>query len=358
MASGRRTRDRSSGYFDDLDFAPWSSALGPMGAFAPSFLPRSGRPLILASSPAWHDGSGWMPGWAGACGSRPPGSRRARPAPGQTGGPSAPAMPTERPRGRRSGSASSRRRSSRARRWPAARRRRSPGRRGRRAGACRRSRPGAAARGRRRRPLVELVAEDVPWAEQQGVHGHLGQRHRSLPGEGMVERGDDHAVLVEQQLVDEVGIVGGQVDDGQVEPALGELGHQERGGGVDHDEADLRVRSCIGHDEQRDQPAGGGADEPRRRLPATSSCSEATSETSASSSAGSAGRRAATASPSSVSLPVARSTRMAPSSRSRRATWVDTFDCTVCSERAAAEKLPVSATARRAASWRRSIAGR
>ena len=28
------------------------------------------------------------------------------------------------------------------------------------------------------------------------------------------------------------------------------------------------------------------------------------------------------------------------SSRSRRATWVETFDCTVCSARAAAEKLP------------------
>ena len=54
---------------------------------------------------------------------------------------------------------------------------------------------------------------------------------------------------------------------------------------------------------------------------------------------------ATTASPSSVRLPVARSTRVAPSSRSRRATWVETLDWTVCRARAAAEKLPVSATA-------------
>jgi hypothetical protein len=36
--------------------------------------------------------------------------------------------------------------------------------------------------------------------------------------------------------------------------------------------------------------------------------------------------------------------------------WVETFDCTVCSARAAAEKLPPSDTAMTAASWRRSIA--
>ena len=36
--------------------------------------------------------------------------------------------------------------------------------------------------------------------------------------------------------------------------------------------------------------------------------------------------------------------------------WVDTFDCTVCSAAAAAEKLPSSATATSAESCRRSIA--
>ena len=41
-----------------------------------------------------------------------------------------------------------------------------------------------------------------------------------------------------------------------------------------------------------------------------------------------------------MSSPVARSTSTTPSSRSRRATWVDTFDWTVWSWRAAAEKLP------------------
>ena len=59
--------------------------------------------------------------------------------------------------------------------------------------------------------------------------------------------------------------------------------------------------------------------------------------------------RVTTAVPASVSSPLARSTRTTPSSRSSRATWVDTFDWTVWSWRAAAEKLPVSATATRAA---------
>ena len=52
-----------------------------------------------------------------------------------------------------------------------------------------------------------------------------------------------------------------------------------------------------------------------------------------------------------------RSKRVTPSSRSSRARCDEMFDCTVCSERAAAEMLPPSATAMRAESWRRSIAG-
>src|SRR3546814_16299889 len=66
--------------------------------------------------------------------------------------------------------------------------------------------------------------------------------------------------------------------------------------------------------------------------------------------------RATTASPSWVRLPLERSTRVAPRSRSRRAMWVEMFDCTVWSTRAAAEKLPTSDTTMRAFSWRRSIA--
>src|SRR5262249_60229784 len=56
-----------------------------------------------------------------------------------------------------------------------------------------------------------------------------------------------------------------------------------------------------------------------------------------------------------VRVPVPRSARVGDSCGSSRAMWVDTFDCTVCRARAAAEKLPWSATATMALSWRRSI---
>ena len=95
---------------------------------------------------------------------------------------------------------------------------------------------------------------------------------------------------------------------------------------------------------------------PSRAVPATFAPSEATSDDSDSSSERMRAARVSTASPSLVGRPVARSMSVAPSSFSSRATWVETFDCTVCSARAAAEKPPFSATASRALSWRRSIA--
>src|ERR1700729_2814130 len=58
--------------------------------------------------------------------------------------------------------------------------------------------------------------------------------------------------------------------------------------------------------------------------------------------------RLTTTSPSSVRRPEARSTSCTSSSRSRRATWADTLDCTVPIVVAAAEKLPVSAMPRSA----------
>ena len=85
--------------------------------------------------------------------------------------------------------------------------------------------------------------------------------------------------------------------------------------------------------------------QPRRTVPVTSSRSAATSASRASSSAWTRRARRTTAWPSSVRKPPVRSTRVTPSSRSSRARWVETFDCTVCSARAAAEKLPPSATA-------------
>ena len=53
--------------------------------------------------------------------------------------------------------------------------------------------------------------------------------------------------------------------------------------------------------------------------------------------------RPTTTSPSSVRRPEARSTSWTSSSRSSRATWAETLDCTVPMDVAAAEKLPVSA---------------
>ena len=95
---------------------------------------------------------------------------------------------------------------------------------------------------------------------------------------------------------------------------------------------------------------------PVRTVPARSSRSDTRSSWMARSSTWMRRARSATISPSGVRLPLSRSMRRAPTSRSRWATWVDTLDCTVCRARAAAEKLWCSATASRALSWRRSIA--
>ena len=56
-----------------------------------------------------------------------------------------------------------------------------------------------------------------------------------------------------------------------------------------------------------------------------------------------------------MSCRVRRSSSVTPSSSSRRATWVDTFDWTVNSAVAAAENEPLSTTARKERTWRRSI---
>src|ERR671916_2546797 len=96
--------------------------------------------------------------------------------------------------------------------------------------------------------------------------------------------------------------------------------------------------------------------QPRRTEPDTSCSIEATSARRDSISCWMRRARSTTTSPSWVIAPVVRSTRTAPSSRSSRATWVDTFDWTVWRRRAAAENDPASATAAIAASWRRSIA--
>src|SRR6266508_1660688 len=95
---------------------------------------------------------------------------------------------------------------------------------------------------------------------------------------------------------------------------------------------------------------------PARTEPSTSLCTAATSATNASISAWMRRARSTTARPSSVRAPRARSTSVTPSSRSKRATWVETFDWTVWRATAAAENVLWSATATSVASWRMSIA--
>ena len=94
---------------------------------------------------------------------------------------------------------------------------------------------------------------------------------------------------------------------------------------------------------------------PTRTVPVTSSLQAATSATRASSSDRIRRARATTTVPSSVSRPSDRSTRGVPSSRSRRATWAEMFDCTVFRCSAAAEKVPWSLMAVRACRCRSSI---
>ena len=87
---------------------------------------------------------------------------------------------------------------------------------------------------------------------------------------------------------------------------------------------------------------------PRRTVPTTSWRSAVTSATMSDSSFMTRRARPTTTSPSSVRRPEARSTSCTSSSRSRRAIWADTLDCTVPIVVAAAEKLPVSAMPRSA----------
>ena len=100
---------------------------------------------------------------------------------------------------------------------------------------------------------VEVVAEArCPRLEQQRVLGQLGDRHRSVPVERVAVGHDEHEVLVEQRLGVDVGVVERQVDDGQVEAAVDELGEERGGGGVDHHDA-----GCGGG--RRPSPGGAAA---------------------------------------------------------------------------------------------------
>ena len=96
--------------------------------------------------------------------------------------------------------------------------------------------------------------------EQQRVLGHLGDRHRSRLVERMAFGHDEHELLVEQRLRVDVGRGERQVDDRQVEAAVEQLGEERGGGGVDHDHLDARVGGGDRREEQRHEPATGGAD--------------------------------------------------------------------------------------------------
>ena len=181
---------------------------------------------------------------------------------------------------------------------------------------------------------------------------------RGARGQRVAVGRDQDPVLVEEVLDRHLGVGDGQVDDGQVE-LVGEQARaratwwwrRPRSRAPSGGRA-VTSSSTSGTSQRAEVPM-----QPSRTVPLTSSRRAATSALSASSSAWMWRARLTTARPSSVSAPLARSTRVTPSSRSRRATWVDTFDCTVCRVRAAAEKLPASATATSTESCRRSIAG-
>lgn len=85
---------------------------------------------------------------------------------------------------------------------------------------------------------------------------------RRLPRrQAVLGRHDEHEVLVEQGSGDEVGGGDRQVDDGNVELAVGEQRLETRGRGVDHEHLHLGMALAHHLEKARRQPPGGGADD-------------------------------------------------------------------------------------------------
>jgi hypothetical protein len=166
---------------------------------------------------------------------------------------------------------------------------------------------------------------------------------------------EQQEVLGEERLDDELGVVDREVDDRRVELAGEHAGHDRGGAALADDRVDARVFGGDGGEELRHEPAGGRADHPDAGV-----AGDVVVER------GDVGGDVVDLvehAPSPLDHPLALVgedtvrpvDEHTPSSRSSLATWPETLDCTVYSARAAAEKVPWSATATIAASWRTSI---
>ena len=238
--------------------------------------------------------------------------------------------------------------------WPGRGRRRSA----RRSAAPRRARPWAPAsmpasgRGLRRSRCGRRCPGRAAAAARRRGRPWSG-RGRSGGGR---RRDDQHQVLVEQRPAGQLGARDRQVDDGQVEAAAGQLGLEggrcrprrrpgapwgaarpaARAGG-----APASGRWCRSCPAGRCRPPRAAGRPPRPPAPPARRRS-----------AGPARRPPRP--PRSAGSPAGRPAGR-PSSFSSRATWLETLDWTVWRASAAAEKLPWSATATSAASWRSSM---
>ena len=110
---------------------------------------------------------------------------------------------------------------------------------------------------------VELVAERRARKGQQQLEvGQVFERQAvgSSDGHGMAFGDHQHQVLLEQQPGDQVPAAHRQVEDGQIELAVGQLRLEARGVSLHDDQAELRM--TLGHrvHQPGHQPPGRGAD--------------------------------------------------------------------------------------------------
>ncbi len=104
---------------------------------------------------------------------------------------------------------------------------------------------------------VEVVAEaGATGGEQQGYARQIAQVDPLTIVQGMAFGGDQDRFLVEQRVERDVRMVGGQIDDGEVEGAGDQLGHEAGGRGVEDDQIDtwMGVRQRLEQGGHR--PAG------------------------------------------------------------------------------------------------------
>jgi hypothetical protein len=93
------------------------------------------------------------------------------------------------------------------------------------------------------------------------VVGELDEGHLFPLGEGVARRRDDDEVLLEEERHLDVGVVDGEVQQGEVEAAGGEGGEQGGGVALERRHPDVGVALRHGHEEGRHQPPPRGADD-------------------------------------------------------------------------------------------------